>query len=272
MGGEITLRSQVGRGSTFRLDIGGQRATETDATSQVVARQVIGLAPGQPDYCLLIVDDIFESRLLFRQLLEPVGFRVLEAASGQEAVELSSRHQPHLIWMDIRMPGMDGYEAAQKIRKAESQKQNKGGHEIHTPIIAWTAGVMEDKGSSPLSWVFDDWVYKPFRETEVFDKIEKHLGVQFVYRPSDSSTVKPDHTPDKAALTPADLSILPADWLKEFFQTMKKGRSKQLNDQIDRIRTEHADLAQALAELVRARQFDTLISLIREALTENANG
>jgi CheY-like chemotaxis protein len=272
LGGKITLRSQLGRGSTFKLDIGGQRAEDSDIPSQVVAPQVMGLVPGQPDYRLLIVDDIFESRLLFRQLLEPVGFRVLEAANGQEAVELYNRHQPHLIWMDIRMPGMDGYEAAQKIRKAESQKQNEGGHKIHTPIIAWTAGVMEDKGSSPLSWVFDDWVYKPFRETEVFDKIEKHLGVQFVYRPSDSSTVTPDHTPDKAALTPAALSILPADWLEEFFRTMKKGRSKQLNDQIDQIRTEHADLARALAELVRIHQFDKLIALTQGALKEKGNG
>jgi PAS domain S-box-containing protein len=272
LGGKITLRSQGGRGSTFKLDIGGKRAEHSDIPSPVVAPQVMGLVPGQPEYRLLIVDDIFESRLLFRQLLEPVGFRVLEAASGQEALELYSRHQPHLIWMDIRMPGMDGYEAAEKIRKAESQKQNEGGHKIHTPIIAWTAGVMEDKGSSPLSWVFDDWVYKPFRETEVFDKIEKHLGVQFVYRSSDSSTAKPDHTPDKAALTSADLSILPADWLKEFFQTMKKGRSKQLMDQIDRIRPEHADLAQALAELIRVHQFDMLISLTQEALKANADG
>jgi hypothetical protein len=115
-------------------------------------------------------------------------------------------------------------------------------------------------------------VYKPFRETEVFDKIEKHLGVQFIYRFSVSSTVKPDHAPDKAALTAADLSILPAGWLREFFQTMKKGRSKQLIDQIERIRPEHADLARALTELVRVRQFDTLISLTQEALAGNANG
>ena len=101
LGGEITVRSQVGRGSTFKLDIGVEPAEDTDIPAQEVARQVMGLAPGQPDYRLLIVDDNLESRLLFRQLLEPVGFRVLEAASGQEAVDLYQKRSAAL--------DLDGY-------------------------------------------------------------------------------------------------------------------------------------------------------------------
>ena len=170
------------------------------------------------------------------------------------------------------MSGMNGYEAAQRIREAERRRWKEDGKEMHTPIIALTAGVMEDKNSSPLSWVFDDWVYKPFRETEIFDKIEKYLGVQFVYQPSVESGVKADNTRDKAALTPADLAILPPEWLKEFFLTLKKGRSMQVLHLIDQIHPEHADLAGALAELVRVHQFDKLISTTQEALKENANG
>jgi len=232
---------------------------------------VIGIASGERKYRLLIVDDHMESRLLLRRLLEPVGFRVLEAASGPEAIDLY-QDRPDLIWMDIRMPGMDGYEAARRIREAERERRREDGQEIHTPIIALTAGVMEDTGSASLSRVFDDWVYKPFREAEVFDKIEKHRGVQFVYQPSASSAVKADNRQDKPALTPADLSILPADWLKEFFQTMEKGRSAQLLNLIDQIRPEHADLARALAEMVRIHQYEKLIPLTREALKEDMNG
>ena len=272
LGGEITVRSQVGRGTTFKLDIGVQPAERSDTPAQEVRRQVMGLASGQPGYRLLIVDDNLESRLLLRRLLEPVGFRVLEAASGQEAIDLYRKDQPHLIWMDIRMPGMDGYEAARRIREAERERRKEDGQEIHTPIIALTAGVMENTGSPSLSEVFDDWVYKPFRETEVFDKIEKHLGVQFVSQPSVSSAVKADNSRDKAALSPADLSVLPADWLKEFFQTMEKGRSAQLLNLIDQIRPEHADLARALAEMVRIHQYEKLIPLTREALKEDVNG
>lgn len=255
------------------MDIGVRPAERSDIPVRQ-GREVIGLASGQPDYRLLVVDDNLESRLLLRQLLEPVGFRVLEATGGQEAIDMYRKDQPQLIWMDIRMPGMDGYEAAQRIREAERGRKNEDGQEIHTPIIALTAGVMESAGSpSPsLSRVFDDWVYKPFREVEVFDKIEKYLGVRFVYQPSLLSAGKAKDIRGKAALTPADLSVLPADWLKEFFDTMEKGRSKQLLELLDQIRPEHADLARALAELVRIHQYDTLIPLTREALKEKATG
>jgi len=272
LGGEIAIRSQVGRGSTFAFDIPVKLAQGAVVHTQEADRRVIGLLPGHPPYRLLIVDDSAEHRLVLRQLLEQVGFHVLEAGGGQEAVDLHKSGQPHLIWMDLRMPGMDGNEAAGRIREAESGRHDEAGKEIHTPIIALTAGVMGDEGVPSRSPVFDDWVYKPFREAEVFAKLEKHLAVQFVYQPSVLSTIEQDKTREKAALTPADLSVLPADWLKEFFETMKKGRSKQLLNMIEQIPPEHADLAGKLVELVRVHQFERLISLVREALKEEADG
>jgi CheY-like chemotaxis protein len=103
-----------------------------------------------------VADDYLESRLLLRQFLEPVGFKVLDAAGGREAVDLYRKDPQHLIWMDIRMPDMDGYETARRIREAEGARRNEDGTEIHTPIIALTAGAMENKESSPLAGVFDD--------------------------------------------------------------------------------------------------------------------
>ena len=120
-----------------------------------------------------------------------------------------------------------------------------------------------------LSWVFDDWVYKPFREREIFGKLERHLGVRFVYEPS-ATEVKADKM--GAGLTAADLSVLAEDWLKEFLQMLRRGRSKELLNLIDRIRLEHADLARALTERVRVHQFDKLLSLTQEALKGNTHG
>jgi two-component system sensor histidine kinase/response regulator len=270
--GEITVRSEVGKGSVFALDIGAQRLAEADIPGRAVVCQVTGLAPGQSPHCLLVVDDNLESRLLLRQLLEPVGFRVLEAANGQEAIDLYHQDQPHLIWMDVRMPEMDGYEAAIRIREAEGSRRKEDGRGVHTPIIALTAGVMENRGSSPLSRVFDDWVYKPFREAEIFDKIGKHLGVRFVCRPSTLPEIKEDVPGDRAALTSADLSALPADWLEEFFQTLKTGRSQKLLTLIARIHPAQARLGRALEDLVRIHQFDQLVSLVEEGLKEKTNG
>jgi PAS domain S-box-containing protein len=270
MGGEITIRSQVGRGSILAFDIAVKLAEGAMIRTQEADRRVIGLALGQAPYRLLVVDDSVENRFVFRRLLEQGGFTVLEAAGGQEAVDLYKSGEPHLIWMDLRMPGMDGYEAAQRIREAESLRRNEEGKEIHTPIIALTAGVMENQSTSPLSWVFDDWVYKPFTETEIFDKLEKHLGVQFVYQPSVGS-VAADKDRERE-VTPADLFHLTTGWLEEFSKSLKRGRSAQVLSMIAQIPPEHADVARTLAELVRIHRFDKLIAVTEEALKENSNG
>ncbi|HVP79006.1 MAG TPA: PAS domain S-box protein [Thermodesulfobacteriota bacterium] len=272
LGGEITLRSQVGRGSTFAFDIAVKPAEAATVHTEEADRQVIGLVPGQPPYRLLVVDDSVENRFVLRRLLERVGFSVLEATGGQEAVDLSRSAQPHLIWMDLRMPGMDGNEAARRIREAENGGWNEEGKETHIPIIALTAGVMKGESPPSHSRVFDGLVYKPFREKEIFDEIEKHLGVQFVCRSSMKSAMKVENARDTAVLTPADLSVLPITWLREFFQTLRKGRSTQLLNLIDQISPDHADLAGALAGLVRIHRFDKLIALTEGTLKENSNG
>ncbi len=170
-----------------------------------------------------------------------------------------------MIGRDIRMRGMDGHEAGRRIRDLE--KEGKG---LRTPIIALTAGVMENIGFTSRASVFDDWVFKPFREGEVFEKLEKHLGVRFVYE-SDSSA-EAERVREKTGLSAADLGQMPADWLKGFYETSKKGRSKKLLSMIEEIRPEHGDLAHRLAELVRVHQFDRLISLTQETLKEDSNG
>jgi CheY-like chemotaxis protein len=183
-----------------------------------------------------------------------------------------SKDPPDLIWMDIRMPGMDGHEVAETIRREERRRRNEDDKGVHTPIIGFTAGAMENMDAPSLRAAFDDWVYKPFRETEIFDKLEKHLGVQFVYRSPLPAAVPQEETRNMAAATPVDFSVLPPDWLREFSQMVKKERSNQLLKMIDQIRPDHSDLAHRLAEFVLNYQYDKLIPLIQEALNENGNG
>ena len=89
--------------------------------------RILGLAEGQPRYRLLIVEDQPENRLLLRRLLDPLGFELREAANGQEAVALFEQWHPDLIWMDIRMPVMDGLEAD----PADSGNQGRRRHQDH---------------------------------------------------------------------------------------------------------------------------------------------
>ncbi|MBD2464829.1 response regulator [Oscillatoria sp. FACHB-1407] len=120
MGGDITVTSTVGQGSIFQFEIQAQASSSTELTTPKTTRRVVGLAPGQPTYRILVVDDVRDNRLLMTQLIEPFGFEVQEASNGREAIALWERWHPHLIWMDMRMPVMDGYEATRQIRNKES--------------------------------------------------------------------------------------------------------------------------------------------------------
>ncbi|HSR11315.1 MAG TPA: PAS domain S-box protein, partial [Thermodesulfobacteriota bacterium] len=269
LGGEITVISEVAKGSVFTLNLEVQPAEESEPPRVPAVRRVTGLAPGQPVYSLLIVDDNLESRLLLRELLKPLGFKVAEAAGGREGVDLFCRESPSLVWMDIRMPGMDGYEAASRIREAEKEK----GAGIRTPIIAFTAGVMEKMESSPLARVFDDWVYKPFREEEIFAKLEMHLAVRFVFQPeADRPPARRQGAEDRGGLTPADMRKLPADWLRGFSRLLKTGRSKPLFDMVGQIKGEHGETARLLGDLILKHNFELLFPLMEEALKEKGNG
>jgi hypothetical protein len=131
---------------------------------------------------------------------------------------------------------------------------------------------MENRNSSPLAGVFDDWVYKPFREEEIFAKIERHLGVQFVYQPDALPAIQGDAPRDSIPLTPAYLSKLPANWLEEFSKMLKTGRSKQLFTLINQIHSVDGKVARLLGDLVRTHEFERLIPLFEDALKEKANG
>jgi two-component system sensor histidine kinase/response regulator len=272
LGGEITVSSQVGTGSTFTFDIAIELVEGRDVVTQVVARQASGLAAGQRQYRILVVDDNIDNRSVLRQLLEQIGFSVLEAAGGQEAMDMHALCEAHLILMDLRMPGMDGSEAAKRIRNAERGKRDANGTNTHTPIIAMTASVTGHESPSDVPAVFDDSMRKPFSATELFDKMGKHLGVQYVYQSTGISEAKKETAREAATVTRADMASLPVEWLQEFAQTLRTGRSAQLLTLIDQIPPEHGDVARALAELVRIHEFDQLIALSKAAPEESSHG
>jgi two-component system sensor histidine kinase/response regulator len=272
LGGEISVTSQVGKGSTFTFDIAVEVAEDIDADPHGVARQVRGLAPGQPAYRVLVVDDNRDNRAVLRQLLEQVDFTVLEAASGPEAIEVQARRQAQVILMDLRMPGIDGAEAAKRIRNAESGMRNGEGKEVHTPLIAMSASVLGIESLSGELAVFDDWMRKPISATELFDKLGKHLGVQYVYQASGVSDGQEKSLQVATALTPAALAILPTEWLEQFSRTLRTGRSAQLLTLLDQMPPENADLARALAELVRIHEFDQLLALTTAAREGSSHG
>ena len=156
MGGDISVQSDVGQGSVFRFDVPCDVVAESDVRKPVPERHVVGLEPGQRIYRLLIVDDEVANRKILVKLLAPLGFEVREAANGQEAIEMWQVWEPHLIWMDMRMPVMDGHEATKRIKETTKGQA--------TVIVALTASGLEEERNLILSEGCDDYLRKPFYE------------------------------------------------------------------------------------------------------------
>jgi len=183
MGGQIGVTSEPGTGSAFHFEIPVEVLPPSEDISTVLQhKRVTGLhcestlvagAEGQGHYRLLITEDKLENRLLLRKMLEPLGFELREAVNGQEAVALFEQWRPHLVWMDIRMPVMNGLEATRRIRESEAGAQ--------TRIVALTAHALEEERREILEAGCDDFIRKPYRDTEIFEALAKHLGVRFLY-------------------------------------------------------------------------------------------
>lgn len=260
MGGSLTAVSEPGQGSTFTLKIPVVRLPDA-AASEEPQRLVVGLVPGQPVYRLLVVDDSAINRQLLVRLLRPLGFAVHEAANGQEAIDIWQTWSPHLIWMDMRMPVLDGYEATRRI-KATTQGQA-------TVIVALTASALEEDRQVILSEGCDDYVRKPFREAELFDVLARHLGVSFVYADEAAATPETNgyqsggSTPESERLT--RMTGLPPESVTKLEQATLLGDVTSIEANINQIKQHDAVLAAALTMWAHDFEYERILGLIRQA-------
>ncbi|MEM1206340.1 MAG: two-component regulator propeller domain-containing protein [Acidobacteriota bacterium] len=172
MGGEIHAESTLGQGSTFHFTLPLPAASRAAVPRR--RRWAVGLLPGSRPQSILVADDAAETRELMVRLLEPVGLEVRTAKNGREAVEIWASWRPALIWMDMKMPDISGYEATRRIRQAEAELGTG-----RTIIVALTATAFEHDRRRVLATGCDDWVTKPFRTDLLFDKLTEHLDLRF---------------------------------------------------------------------------------------------
>ena len=181
MGGDIRVQSRLGEGSSFyvHLPITLQGPSHPATALQRRKRRVVGLAAEQPQYRVLIAEDVADNRLLLRRLLEPVGFELREAENGREAVDIAQAWQPQLVWMDMRMSVMDGYEATRRI------KASPEGQDI--VIIALTASAQGEERAYVMQQGCDDFLRKPYHDDDIFTLMAKHLALRYRYADEESS-------------------------------------------------------------------------------------
>ena len=252
MGGSLTAQSTVGQGTTLTLIVPVEEALAVDIPLCSPARPVLGLMEGQPTYRILVTDDRHSNRQFLTQLLKPLGFEVREASNGQEAIDIWREWQPHLIWMDMRMPVLNGDEATQYIKS-----QTKG---QATVIIALTASVFDEERAIVLSKGCDDFVRKPVSEHLIFEKMAQHLGIIFVY--GDTITPLDSETDALISLQGSELAVMSPTWLSQMQHAATIARPQSLLSLIDQIPLEHRVLATALRQMIDRYQFEPIIQLI----------
>ena len=250
MKGRLTLESVLGKGSLFRVDLPLRKALDSEIGTlhRADERDVTRLAPGQPDWRILIVEDQRENQLLLARLLESVGFQVKVADNGKQGVELFQSWSPHLIWMDRRMPVMDGIEATKVIRGLPGGKQVK--------VVAVTASAFMEQRSELMDAGMDDFVRKPYRPHEIYECLTRQLGVCYEYsassEPADASLKLPQQA----------LSALPEELRRDLEDALRNLDSERIARVIGQVSGYDERLHNALAALAGNFDYPTILKAI----------
>ena len=258
MGGSIHVESISGQGSTFRLELPLETAegVVTPYFYNEDSGDAILLEPGQTSKRILIVEDQRENALLLQTLMEKAGFEVRMAENGAMGVEMFQQFKPHLIWMDRRMPVMDGIEATRIIRSME------GGQEVK--IVAVTASVFKEQRGELLSAGMDDIINKPFRAGELFDCMEEQLGIHFIRQVT-------DNPPPLAVISAEALAKLPDELQVKLGDALLDLNTARIDEIVGKINDHVPELGGILHNLAKSYQYTTMIQALEEALALRGN-
>ena len=252
MGGDITVESTAGKGSVFRFEIPAEMADASEVTQppEGMRQRVVRLAADEPEWRILVVEDEADNRLLLSRLLESVGFRVREAVNGEEAIQQFQDWHPQLIWMDMRMPVMDGYEATRRIRQLADGKQVK--------ILALTASAFKEQEKNILAVGCDAVLHKPYKEPAIFTAMAKHLGLHFSYE--EASELLSQDALSKPDLK--DIQNLPDEWLVQFLKAVRLCDTEAMLALTSTLDADHAETKAKLDHCINDFHLQFLIKLL----------
>jgi PAS domain S-box-containing protein len=259
MGGEINIDSQMGRGSVFSFNIKINSGDKSQIEKEQPIRRVIGLEPDNDGsvhqkHRILIVDDMITNRQVLVTLIAPLDLEVREASSGQEALGIWKEWKPHLIWLDMRMPGMGGYEVVKQIR-ASSQTDSPF-------IISISASVFDEDRQKALDAGCDGFVKKPYKEFEIFEEMKKYLGLQYIYDQTTQAASTETSNSEQDSNTLKRMINIRADWKTEMKQAIEHVDLDRLHILIEKIREQDHTLADVIQKLIDNFEYDQISSHI----------
>ncbi len=257
MGGDISVHSELGKGTVFKFHVVAEITDGSKIVKQKPNRKVVGLRSGQKKYRILVVDDRSDNRQLLVKFLTDVDLEVKEARNGKEAVDIWESWQPDLIWMDMRMPVMDGYEATKIIKSRLKDRETK--------IIALTASSFAEEKAILLTAGCDDFVRKPFLESDIWDTMARHLDITYIYKAEkEIYQEKEENNPSKVKLKLSILKqIMPDGWFVDVFKAASQLNRDLLQDLIAQIPSEHDSIARILTEMVDNFDFERILKIVK---------
>ncbi len=246
MGGVIDVcNNRVGGGATFALLL--PLETGTGLLDYDVEEFLLGESISRLDYRMMIVDDNEENAELLLTHLERLGFTVKHVKSGLEGIATYQQWHPHLIWMDIQMPEMDGIEATARIRKLPDGNGCK--------IVAFTAGMFLEDHSALLKEGFDAVLFKPYQRENLVRIIEDQLSISFRRSDHNNSTL------DQTQIA-NEIRALDEHWLRDFKRAHKIGDMREMGRLIKMIETTAPVLYQRLYAMLNDYRIEEMMNLV----------
>lgn len=251
MGGELDLSSKVGRGTVFKIRLPIKLSSDNPLTEiSHVDGNAAAITAGQKEFRILIVEDSAQNRLLLGAILRRVGLKYKEAINGEEAVKIYQEWQPDLIWMDMRMPIKDGYQATKEIRLLANGQDVK--------IIALTASAFKEEQPEMLSAGCDELLLKPYKPQQIYSIMSRELGMRFEYK--------------KRELKAKDLKVLPLPQLELLYEKVLRLNPDEISLIIDEIALDHGTLAQQLYSILESLNFNELLKILEGIITTQVGG
>lgn len=260
LGGSIRALSPHEKGAVFHLELPIRRAEAEEIKTSVKQHPpVIGLAPDQPQWRILIVEDHPENLLLLSTQLKRAGLTLRTATNGEQGIEQFKQWEPHLIWMDMQMPVLDGYEATRIIRTLPRGQDVK--------IIALTASAFKMQEEKIYEAGCTAVLHKPYPASALFETMERELGIRFLYQeeaapPKQAERPRPPRTDLFDVLSPKQ-----RDQLKDAALQLNAPRIQQLAEEISPELPTHA---QQLQQLAANFQFGEILTLLRHKVEHHA--
>ncbi|GAA6623206.1 AAA family ATPase [Scytonema sp. NUACC26] len=253
MGGELKVESTLGKGSIFWFDLELPEITLQSSVNSVQTN-IIGYLGARRK--VLVVDDKWANRSVLANLLQPLGFEVAEATDGLDGIHKAREFEPDIIFMDLVMTVMDGFEATRRLKMLPNFQD--------IVVIAVSASVFEFERQQSREVGCDDFLPKPIKKAELLEKLRIHLALEWVYEEINNNVQL--NTPTSQIADTQSLVTPPAEELALLLHLAMKGDLKSIAKravELEKLDEQYVPFATYLRQLVKEFKSKQILEFLR---------